>query len=384
MAPAECHYKIYDKELLAIIWYFKEWRPELKSTGLPVKVLTDYKRLEYFMTTKKLTPRQVRWAEFLLEFNFVISYQSGKKNNKADALTRKPNKRPTDDENERRKHSLRMLLPPNRIDYRAELQPIKEDHANRTDSDTDSNASDETSPLPERVMESNRNNELCSKIRLYLANPKGLEKPKVYLKSLRVENRLLMKGNRLWVVNKDQLQLKVVKKIHDQPTVGHLGTEKMLEMARRHYYLSGMKEMIQQFIRNCHVCKKAKAAQDTYHSLLQPLPLPKRAWTDITIDFVMGLSKYEAYRQIYDAILMVIDRLSKEKYYIPCSEEDERTSVEAIVDLFLQDVWSKHGLPISMTSDRGPQFVSKMWDFLCKLLEITAKLSTAFHPETDG
>ena len=60
IVPAKCHYKIYDKELLAIIHCFKKWRPELEGTGLPVKVLIDHKGLEYFMTTKKLTPQQVR------------------------------------------------------------------------------------------------------------------------------------------------------------------------------------------------------------------------------------------------------------------------------------------------------------------------------------
>ena len=54
MSPAECNYEIYDKELLSIIWCFEEWKPELKGTGIPVKVLTDHKGLEYFMTTKKL------------------------------------------------------------------------------------------------------------------------------------------------------------------------------------------------------------------------------------------------------------------------------------------------------------------------------------------
>ena len=113
IAPVKCHYKIYNKELLAIICCFKKWRLELENTGLPVKVLTNLKGLEYFMTTKKLTPRQVRWAKFLSEFNFVISYQSGKKNNKANALTRKPNKRPTEDKDEQRQHHMRVLLPPN-------------------------------------------------------------------------------------------------------------------------------------------------------------------------------------------------------------------------------------------------------------------------------
>ena len=142
--------------------------------------------------------------------------------------------------------------------------------------------------------------------------------------------------------------------------------------------------MIQHFIRNCHVCKQAKAARNTHHGLLQLLSVLEQAWTDITMDFVVGLLKCKAYRQIYDAILMVIDRLSKERHYIHCSEKDKHMSAEVIADLFLQDVWSKHGLPTSMTSDCGSQFVSKMWDSLCKLLGIKAKLSTAFHPETNG
>ena len=160
--------------------------------------------------------------------------------------------------------------------------------------------------------------------------------------------------------------------------------KKMLEMAQRYYYWPGMKEMIQQFIYNCHVRKQAKAAQDTYHGLLQPLPVPEWVWTDIIIDFVVELSKCKAYGQIYNAILMVINRLSKERHYILCSEEDEHTSAKATADLFLRNVWSKHSLPISMTSDCRLQFVSKMWDSLCKLFGITAKLSTAFYPEINS
>ena len=90
----------------------------------------------------------------------MISYQSGKKNNKADALTRKPNKQPTNDENEQRKHSVCVLLPPNQIDHEAELQPINEDHGKipskvRADSEAVSDASEKTSTLPKQVMESN-------------------------------------------------------------------------------------------------------------------------------------------------------------------------------------------------------------------------------------
>ena len=64
---------------------------------MPVKVITDHKSLEYFMTTKKLRRRQARWAEFLSGFNFVISYTPGKENQKADSLTRRLNDLPSDD-----------------------------------------------------------------------------------------------------------------------------------------------------------------------------------------------------------------------------------------------------------------------------------------------
>ena len=72
--PQKINYVIYDKELLAIIKFFKEWRLMLERAGLPVKILTDYKNLQYFMSTKQLSCRQTRWSEFFLRFNFVIQY----------------------------------------------------------------------------------------------------------------------------------------------------------------------------------------------------------------------------------------------------------------------------------------------------------------------
>jgi hypothetical protein len=90
MTPAECNYQIYDKELLAIVRAFETWRPDLEGTTHPIQVLTDHKALEYFMTTKKLTRRQARWAEFLADYDFQITYRPGKQNEKADALTRLP------------------------------------------------------------------------------------------------------------------------------------------------------------------------------------------------------------------------------------------------------------------------------------------------------
>ena len=60
MAPAECNYEIHDKEMLAIIRSLSQWRAELQGIGSKVKIYTDHKALEYFITKKELTSRQAR------------------------------------------------------------------------------------------------------------------------------------------------------------------------------------------------------------------------------------------------------------------------------------------------------------------------------------
>ena len=72
LLPAERNYEIHDKELLAIVWSLKHWRAYLLGTQLPFEILTDHNSLKYFMSTKGLTHRQARWAEFLSEFDFSI------------------------------------------------------------------------------------------------------------------------------------------------------------------------------------------------------------------------------------------------------------------------------------------------------------------------
>jgi len=88
-SPTECNYEIYDKELLAIVHAFEEWRPHLVGSSHPVQVLSDHKNLEYFMSTKLLNRRQARWSELLFCFDFRIVYRPGKAGGKPDALTRR-------------------------------------------------------------------------------------------------------------------------------------------------------------------------------------------------------------------------------------------------------------------------------------------------------
>jgi transposase InsO family protein len=110
---------------------------------------------------------------------------------------------------------------------------------------------------------------------------------------------------------------------------------------------------------------------------LRPLELPNIPWAEVTADFTTDLPLSNG----FDSILVVVDRFSKEVEFIPCNKT---TTALDTARLYLHNVWKNHGLPSSIVSDRGPQFASQVMRDLCKQLGIQPKLSTAFHPQTDG
>jgi len=111
LSPAEQNYDIHNKELLAIVVAFMEWRPYLKGTEKPVTVYMDHQNLQYFLTTKVWTHRQIRWAQKLCAFNFKIVYGPGTKGGKPDALNRRLEYRPE----EGATHREQQILQPKQI-----------------------------------------------------------------------------------------------------------------------------------------------------------------------------------------------------------------------------------------------------------------------------
>jgi len=93
MTDVECRYETYDHELLAIVECFKHWHHYLEGSWYPIDVYSDHNNLRYFMTTKHLNSRQVRWALALSPFDFEIRYTPGK-TNPADAPSRRPDYAP--------------------------------------------------------------------------------------------------------------------------------------------------------------------------------------------------------------------------------------------------------------------------------------------------
>ena len=141
-----------------------------------------------------------------------------------------------------------------------------------------------------------------------------------------------------------------------------------------------MKNIIKRYVENCHVCLRAKSSRQRPNGLLQPNEIPDERWLHIAADFITGLPESMG----YNAILTVICLLSKQRHYIPCRADDEGTSAEEMAWMFIREVFKHHGLPKTIISDRGPQFISTLWQSLCKQLGIDARPSTAHHPQTDG
>lgn len=108
MITAERNYSILDKELLAVVEAFREWRHYLQGAHQPTQVLTDHRNLEYFTSTKILTRRLARWADFLIDFDFNLCYRPGTANTQADTLSREgANQEPTSQSRAyRKRHSL--------------------------------------------------------------------------------------------------------------------------------------------------------------------------------------------------------------------------------------------------------------------------------------
>jgi len=110
---------------------------------------------------------------------------------------------------------------------------------------------------------------------------------------------------------------------------------------------------------------------------LIPNTIPEKPWSHISADFITRLPLAQG----YDAILVVCNCFSKMAHFIATME---KTLAEGLTKLFQDHVWKLHGLPESIISDRGVQFVAGMMKELNNLLEIQTKLSMAYHPQTDG
>ncbi|QRW23764.1 Transposon Tf2-7 polyprotein [Rhizoctonia solani] len=318
LAPAERNYDIFDKELLAVVRALKEWRHLLEGT-----------------TKRDLNQRQLRWMGFLADYNYRIVYRPGAQNRKADILSRREDHKSAVKEGEL---------------FIAAIQ---------TDSD-----------LNDLIRDALHDDKAVHKIL------KSLEED-IPVKGWKIDNGLLYYHDRIYVPNKPEIRKAVLESRHDNPSTGHPGQFRTLDLLSRDYYWSGMKQSVTKYVQACDSCIRSKHSNRAPEGLLQNIDLPNKPWEEITYDLIVGLPTSEG----YDAILTVVDRLSKMVHFIPT--HSDATAVD-VANLFVSFVWKLHGLPRKTISDRGPQFNAKFLRQVYKRLGIEPHFSTAYRPQVDG
>lgn len=125
------------------------------------------------------------------------------------------------------------------------------------------------------------------------------------------------------------------------------------------------------------MCQRQKYAATTPGGLLQPLPIPNAIWEDLSLDFITGLPKSKG----HEAVLVVVDRLSKYSHFILLKHP---YTAKSIAELFVKEIVRLHGIPKTLISDRDPLFVSNFWLELFRLQGTKLQMSSAYHSETDG
>ncbi|GJY78000.1 putative reverse transcriptase domain-containing protein [Tanacetum coccineum] len=158
----------------------------------------------------------------------------------------------------------------------------------------------------------------------------------------------------------------------------HPGSDKMYHDLRKLYWWPNMKADIATYVSKCLTCAKVKAEHQKPSGLLQQPEIPVWKWERITMDFITKLPRTPSG---YDSIWVIVDRLTKSAHFIPMNE---KYKMEKLTRLYLKEIVCRHGVPVSIISDRDPRFASRFWRSLQKSLGTNLDMSTAYHPETDG
>jgi hypothetical protein len=189
-------------------------------------------------------------------------------------------------------------------------------------------------------------------------------------------NLLLYKG-RLCVRRNTELCTNLIREVHAQVSSAHPGGRKTYQLLAPAYHWVGMSSDCKTYVNNCKTCKNAHPRQTKQQGFLHPLAIPEYPMQHLCMDF----KSFPRDKHGYDSILVFIDRLGKDSVSIPCYKTTDATG---LAQLFIQWIYRFGHCPESITSDRGPQFVSAFWTEFCRIIGVKLRLSTAYHKQTDG
>ncbi len=386
LSGAELNYPVHEKELLAIVRALKKWRIDL--LGIPFIVYTDHHTLENFSHQKHLSRRQARWQEFLGQHDFRIVYLRGADNSVADALSRLP---PSPD-------AAPVEAPPIPTPFSSPLFVCALRRLRRA-----SRALSTSRPgLPvasaairalsvatdpawlTRIRAGYADDRWCKRLlrslcddhsEPLLALQQGLLNGKD-IAGVSVIDSLLFVGDRLCIPRVPEIRESLYRLAHD--AMGHFSAEKSYGLLRHSYYWPNMRRNLERlYVPGCDKCQRNKTPNRKPRGPLHPLPVPDGRLQSITIDFVGRLPSDHG----FDCIATITCRLNSEIRIIPCRYDQ---TAEDFAELFFINWYCENGLPIHIISDRDKLFMSRFWRALHRLTGVDLKMSTSFHPETDG
>jgi hypothetical protein len=321
----------YKRELIGVVQAVRHWRSYLWGRHFIIR--TDHFSLKYLLDQRLSTVPQHQWVSKLFGFDFDVEYRPGRLNTVADALSRKD----------------------------AEAAPAALCAAA---------AAALFGPSFAFLDEIHRVGAAALDAVLLQERLRAGELPAPWHE----DSGLLLHGTRVFVPDFGNLRHQSLQLAHG---IGHEGTQKTLHRLRAEFYIPGDRALVADWVRSCTTCQRNKTPALSPAGLLQPFEVPSQVWADISMDFIEGLPKVGG----KSVILTVIDRFFKYAHFIPLGHPYTAASAARA---FFDGIVRLHGFPTSIVSDRDPVFTGNVWSDLFKLAGVTLRMSTAFHPQTDG
>nr|GEZ63681.1 putative reverse transcriptase domain, ribonuclease H-like domain, aspartic peptidase domain protein [Tanacetum cinerariifolium] len=188
----------------------------------------------------------------------------------------------------------------------------------------------------------------------------------------------LCSNNRSWLPCYGDLRALILHVSHKLKYSAHLSSDKMYQDMKKLYWWPNMKADIATYVSKCLMCLKVKAELQKPSSLLVQPKIPQWRWDNITMDFVTKLPRTSSR---YDTIWVIVDRLTKSAHFLPMREND---SMDKLARLYMKEVVTTHGIPVSIIYDRDDRFTLNFWRAFQKALGTRLDISTTYHLQIDG
>nr|GEU53382.1 putative reverse transcriptase domain-containing protein [Tanacetum cinerariifolium] len=191
-------------------------------------------------------------------------------------------------------------------------------------------------------------------------------------------NGNLCLNNRSRVPCFGDLRTLIMHESHKSKYSIHLGSDKMYQDLKQLYWWPNMKANIATYVSKCLTCSKVKAEHQKPSGLLVQPEIPEWKLEKITMDFI---TKFPKMTNGYDTIWVIVDRLTKSAHFLPMREND---LMEKLMKLYMKEVVTRHGVPVSIIFNHDGRFMSLFWQALHKALGTRLDMSMTYHLETDG